>query len=101
MGSELQIRKDEVWDNSIEIRIKDEDHTLGNMLADEVMLTQNAHDCYVAYQKKHPLENELAIRLKMGGSEMSAQDCFAESCRTLHQKLRGLSKSFEKAISSV
>ena len=106
MGSsdELQVRQDDVWDNSIEIKIKDEDHTLGNMLADEIMLTQqhssNAQDCYVAYQKKHPLENELAIRIRMGGPEMSAEDCFTKSCQTLHQKLRALAKSFEKAILS-
>lgn len=103
--SELVIRRNDVWENCVEIKIKDEDHTLGNILAEEIMLNQqdypDAQECYVAYQKKHPLENELAIRIKMGGSGRTAEDCFAESCQTLHQKLRGLTKSFEKAISTV
>ena len=105
LGTELQMRRDDVWENCIEFKIKDEDHTLGDILADEIMLNQeqysDAAQCYVAYQKKHPLENELAIRVKMGGSGKSPQDCFEESCRTLHRKLREMSKSFEKAISSV
>lgn len=58
LESGLKLQKDSVWDYCYSIKIKDEDHTLGNMLAEAIMQTQqsyeNAQDCYVAYQKKHP-----------------------------------------------
>lgn len=99
-----RLRRDNVWESTSSIKIKDEDHTLGNMLAEAIMQSQqsyeNAQNCYVAYQKKHPLERELELRIKLGNHEQSVYDCLLDSCLALHKKLQGMSKSFEQAISS-
>lgn len=99
----LEMHPESVWENSWSVKIKDEDHTLGNMLTEAIMQSQqddaNSGDCYVAYQKKHPLENELEIRIKMGSSTQTARDCLHKSCKALHRDIQTLTKSFEKAIS--
>ena len=103
-GVELKVVKDKLWENTCTFYVQGEDHTLGNVLAEEIMHTQEREgirDSYVAYQKKHPLENELEVRVKTGqhgDAVMTPQHCFQQSCRSALEKVDKLGKSLTRAI---
>ncbi|KAI5132887.1 DNA-directed RNA polymerase II subunit RPB11 [Nematocida ausubeli] len=53
--------------NSIELSIRDEDHTIGNALASE--LQKNEDVAFAAYKIPHPLQNILKVKVVVDKSE--------------------------------
>jgi len=78
--------------NSIEISIKDEEHTLGNLLATELQNTE--HVTFAAYKVPHPLQNILKVRIEVEG-ERSPLD----SVKTALEKIKRNCESLQASIS--
>ena len=96
---------DQVLTNTVIYTIQNEDHTLGNLLASKIrqytnLKIANSSHNFVSYQKKHPLECVLIIKIKLDDQlAQSHDDILKKSCMELVNDIDNLHKAFERACS--
>jgi len=69
------------------LTIKDEDHTLGNIV--RYQLLQDPRVRFAGYKKPHPLEEYIEIKVQTNG-HIAAPDSIMHACTTLVDKLTKL-----------
>ncbi|KAI5192011.1 DNA-directed RNA polymerase II subunit RPB11 [Nematocida sp. AWRm77] len=67
--------------NQIEMSIRDEDHTLGNVLVTE--LQQREGVVFAAYKIPHPLQNILQVKVALESTEDSPVDAVKDVLKKL------------------
>lgn len=67
--------------NSVELSIRDEDHTLGNAIVAEMQNTKGV--AFAAYKIPHPLQNILKIKIATENTEDRPIDFLKTSLDTL------------------
>ncbi len=82
-------------ENLIEIDIEGEDHTIGNMLARELLETPGVQEAY--YRIEHPLKNIVTIFVRTDGS-LDPLDALKKAIATLRTKIAEVSEALEKAL---
>lgn len=93
---------DERWENAINYKIKNEDHTLGHLLAEACRkkLCEMGHSTknFVAYQKTHPLEPMLSLDIRIDpkfSQKFTADDVLNRGCHQILEDIITCKKSFE------
>ncbi len=81
--------------NLMEIEIEGEDHTIGNMLARELLETPGVREAY--YRIEHPLKNTVTIFVRTDGS-LDPLDALKNAVATLRTKIAEVNKTLEKAL---
>ena len=88
----LSVKK--ISEREIEVSIKGEDHTIGNMLSKEIQEVDGVELSY--YSIEHPLKDVLKIYVRTDGS-ISPYDAFKKGLSQLKEKLEKLSEVIKKA----
>ena len=88
------------------IKIRDEGHTIGNMLQSLIFnmyMRDEKLIQYVGYYQPHPLENDVVIKLRHDqlDTESQIRDFLAESCRIIEQQLVDLKLEWVQANGTV
>lgn len=103
-ASSIDKSADTVLENTMFYRVPFEDHTLGSMAAQKCRefldVNGKSNKNFVAYQKVHPLEAMLLIKLKIDGEKvnMSHDAVFASAMKLLLKELDALEKNWKIAI---
>ena len=71
--------------------IMKEDHTVGNIMQIELLSTP--HVTFAGYNKKHPFENKITIRVETDGT-LTPVKAFQNAIRSINKKLKQLLKDF-------
>lgn len=69
--------------NSIELRIKEEDHTLGNVLSHALQTMPEVS--FAAYKVPHPLKDAVHVKVSLRDAEASVLDAVKVALDTLVQ----------------
>lgn len=87
MAEELQIIVERAEANRLTLRIRGEDHTLLNLLTDE--LNRDPHVAFAAYRQEHPLTGEYVLSIVTDGSEspLDALKGAVERAKAVFEKL--------------
>ena len=99
----ISVSEDSILPGGTTFNIRNEDHTLGHLLTQKIRQIQDASpstDHYVAYQKAHPLENVLVLKVRNDVLclKLSAADTLLEACRQLDNDFSTLTKEWDKAL---
>lgn len=97
MAEELQISVERAEPNRLTLRLRGEDHTLLNLIVDE--LNRDEHVAFAAYRQEHPLTDEYMLTVVTDGGESALEALKAAVARakTVFEKL--LEEWREKAMS--
>lgn len=97
MAEELQISVERAEPNRLTLRLRGEDHTLLNLIVDE--LNRDEHVAFAAYRQEHPLTDEYVLTVVTDGGESALEALKAAVARakTVFEKL--LREWREKAMS--
>ena len=97
MAEELQIVVEKAEPNRLTLRLRGEDHTLLNLVVDE--LNRDKHVAFAAYRQKHPLTEEYMLTVVTDGGEnaLEALKAAVARAKTVFEKL--LEEWCEKAMS--
>lgn len=79
--------------NSVELTIKDENHTLGNLLSD--YLYRDKRCVFSAYKMPHPLTEEIKIKVTTDGS-IKPVDLIVETIDKLNNEIIKLYRKVEE-----
>ena len=100
----LEIYSDSVMEKAVCFRVHGEDHTLGNMLREKVFaiqerLSKEKDSSYVAYDRVHPLESTLVLKVKNADDiKLTPEEIVVAGCDELLSDLGKLGKAWKKAI---
>jgi DNA-directed RNA polymerase II subunit RPB11 len=82
--------------NAIEITLKEEDHTVGNLI--RTSLINDPRVQFAGYSNPHPLENKIIIKLKLYDDvDIKPLDLFIEHIEILKSKINKVQDEFERA----
>jgi DNA-directed RNA polymerase subunit L len=97
VAEELQISVERAEPNRLTLRLRGEDHTLLNLIVDE--LNRDEHVAFAAYRQEHPLTDEYVLTVVTDGGESALEALKAAVARakTVFEKL--LREWREKAMS--
>jgi len=97
VAEELQISVEKGEPNRLTLRLRGEDHTLLNLIVDE--LNRDEHVAFAAYRQEHPLTDEYVLTVVTDGGESALEALKAAVARakTVFEKL--LEEWREKAMS--
>ncbi|XP_025207569.1 DNA-directed RNA polymerase II subunit RPB11-like [Melanaphis sacchari] len=76
--------------------INKEDHTLGNMIRNQLLKDPNV--LFAGYKQPHPLEHKFEIRVQTKSSEYTPRDALTNSLADLLAELSLLEERFKDAI---
>lgn len=87
MAEELQIIIEKAEPNKLTLRLRGEDHTLLNLIVDE--LNRDNHVAFAAYRQEHPLTDEYLLTVVTDGGEsaLEALKAAVARARTVFEKL--------------
>ncbi len=87
MAEELQIIIEKAEPNRLTLRLRGEDHTLLNLIVDE--LNRDNHVAFAAYRQEHPLTDEYLLTVVTDGGEsaLEALKAAVARARTVFEKL--------------
>ncbi|OAG31738.1 DNA-directed RNA polymerase II subunit RPB11 [Nematocida displodere] len=69
--------------NSIELLIRDEDHTLGNVLTSELLRREDV--AFAAYKIPHPLQNIMKLKVSLEHTSKTPVDAVKETLASLKE----------------
>lgn len=103
VSSKPSITPDPILSDTMIMRVAKEDHTLGNMLAEKLrtLLDQSpSSKNFVAYQKEHPLQDTLILKLKIDPSKvhMTHSQVFQSCVSQLLDDVLNLEKNWLNSI---
>lgn len=75
--------------------IKEEDHTLGNVVRHQLLLDPRVR--FAGYKKPHPLEEHVEIKVQTNG-EVAAPQSVIDACDALITKLQKLNLSLTSQV---
>jgi len=81
--------------NAALITINKEDHTLGNMIRNQLL--KDPHVLFAGYKQPHPLEHKIIIRVQTT-ADYTPQDAMRNSIMDLISELSLLEERFKEAI---
>jgi DNA-directed RNA polymerase subunit L len=87
VAEELQIIIEKAEPNKLTLRLRGEDHTLLNLIVDE--LNRDNHVAFAAYRQEHPLTDEYLLTVVTDGGEsaLEALKAAVARARTVFEKL--------------
>jgi len=87
VAEELQIIIEKAEPNRLTLRLRGEDHTLLNLIVDE--LNRDNHVAFAAYRQEHPLTDEYLLTVVTDGGEsaLEALKAAVARARTVFEKL--------------
>ena len=93
MSRELEIKVVVNEPNKLSIRIRGEDHTLLNLLTEELNKLENV--TFAAYRQEHPLTGEYVLTIVTDG-KIEPLDALKEASENLKRLFEGLLKQVRK-----
>ncbi len=102
MTPRISVSEDSVLLGGTTFTIRNEDHTLGHLLTQKVREIQDtapSADHYAAYQKAHPLETLLVLKVRIDINKIkkSAVDVLLQACDQLSLEFISLLREWKKA----
>ncbi|ESN96040.1 hypothetical protein HELRODRAFT_163066 [Helobdella robusta] len=91
----VTIEKDTKVPNASIFTILKEDHTLGNLLKNQLL--KDPHVLFAGYKIPHPLEHKFVLRIQTT-SEYSPQEAFTNAITDLISEISLLEERFSEAI---
>lgn len=91
--------KDEGIKNCYEFRIEHEDHTLGNLLTQQLLTESNV--LFAGYRIHHPLDDFIYLRVNVAeaaGDITNAQELVQHSIDTITSDIKELTSQFKKEL---
>lgn len=82
-------------DKELEIVIKKEDHTMGNLLAKALMRVKGVDASY--YRIEHPLREEIVLYVRTDGS-ITPINALLEATKMLKEEFNWISEAFEEEL---
>merc|ERR1719461_404437 len=95
MDEKVTYTKDTKMTNAGTFTFKKEDHTLGNLIRDELLRDKSV--LFAGYKVPHPLRYDLVIKVRTQGDKDPMQ-AMCDAIKNIRQKLRNFEKTFEKKI---
>ncbi|KAL0222388.1 hypothetical protein RCL1_002242 [Eukaryota sp. TZLM3-RCL] len=84
--------------NAALITIKDEDHTIGNLLQSDIA-ENNPNVVFVGYRAPHPYVQQIELRIRMNEEELKGPDsAFSESITRLHSSISNIKQVVESEL---
>ncbi len=93
MSHKLEIKVVDNEPNKLSMRIKGEDHTLLNLLTEE--LNKLEHVTFAAYRQEHPLTGEYVLTIMTDG-KIAPLDALKEASENLKKLFEGLLQQVQK-----
>ncbi|TNV75507.1 hypothetical protein FGO68_gene11799 [Halteria grandinella] len=87
--------KDSKIQNFANIAIKDEDHTLGNVV--RMQLLKDPQVRFAGYRRLHPLENIIEIKVQTEVNQKSPPQAVIDACQNTINHVTAIEMSFRKA----
>ncbi len=81
-------------ENYLEVEIKGEDHTVGNLL--RTLLLEDPSVKYAGYRVEHPLVGNLVVAVRTDGSKTPIQ-AIVEALERAEEKVKEFKEAFMKA----
>jgi DNA-directed RNA polymerase, subunit L (EC 2.7.7.6) len=89
----VEIEVTRAGENYVEIKVKGEEHTLGNLIANYLMRLPGVK--FASYSMPHPLINEILIRVMTDGS-ISPYEAFRKAAEEALKDLDRFEEELEK-----
>ena len=81
---------------AFDVLIKNENHTIGNLISDELQNTDSQLIQYASYKMPHPLEKVLILRVKINSETENLKQLKDETIKTIKDVLKRLVFRFVK-----
>ena len=85
-------------DNAGNFVINKEDHTLGHLLATNLL--KNDRVKFAAYQKPHPLKTHIELKLQTNGNKHPPLKVMLEATKSLQNKIDEVEEAFDLALNT-
>ncbi|KAF0769282.1 DNA-directed RNA polymerase II subunit RPB11-like [Aphis craccivora] len=82
--------------NAVIFTINKEDHTLGNMIRDQLLKDPNV--LFAGYKQSHPMEHKFELRIQTKSAEYTPQDALTNSLTDLITELSLFEERFKNAL---
>lgn len=89
-------KKEEKSENSYTFTIQNEDHTLGNMLTDQLLSEQNV--LFAGYRIEHPTKDLIKIRVQVKDQIEKPIELVQPAIDELKTKISSLSQAFRESL---
>ena len=98
-GQQKLLYKDDTRiDNAGNFQINKEDHTLGHLLATNLL--KNNRVKFAAYQKPHPLKTHIELKLQTDSSKNPPLKVLLETTKSLQNKIDEMEEAFDLALNT-